>query len=306
MIGIKNVGYYIPENKRSNYSYKEKFDIDDAFIESRIGIKYTALKEPNEEASDLCVKAFDQLSSETNIQIDEIDCIIVVTQNPDYNIPHTSAIVHGKLKAPQSCACFDVSLGCSGYVYGLSIIKSFMESNNMKKGLLFTADPYSKNINEEDKNTFLLFGDAATATLMSDDALYDISKVDFGTLGKDHKELICDEKIAMNGRAIFNFAARKVPASIKKALKLNNKSMDEIDLVVFHQGSKYIVNTLAGLLKIEDDKAPFDAAEYGNTISSSIPIILKKELLNSKKNILITGFGVGLSWATTILTLRNR
>ena len=302
MIGIKNIGYYLPSTKRSNYQLKEKFEIDDHFIDEKIGIKYTTVKDDNEEASDLCVKAFENLQQENEIDINTIDCIIVVTQNPDYNLPHTSAIVHGKLFAPETCACFDVSLGCSGYVYGLSVIKGFMESNGMKNGLLFTADPYSKNINEDDKNTFLLFGDAASVTLLSEDCQYEINKFDFGTAGKDFKELLCDEKISMNGRAIFNFAARKVPQSIKKAKKINAITDDEIDYVILHQGSKYIVDTLTRMIGMDETKVPFDAAEYGNTISSSIPIILNKELKKELKTILISGFGVGLSWASTILT----
>ncbi|WP_340111710.1 ketoacyl-ACP synthase III [Maribellus mangrovi] len=305
MVGIKSIAYYIPERKRSNYNLKEKFQIDDSFIESRIGIKEVALKEENEEASDLCVKAYEELTGNTGINIDNIDCIVVVTQNPDYNIPHTSAIVHGKLGAKETCACFDVSLGCSGYVYGLSVIKSFMEGNGFSNGLLFTGDPYSKNINPEDKNTYLLFGDAASVTWMAEDFTYEIAKTDFGTMGKDHAELICDGKISMNGRAIFNFAARKVPGSVKKALKINDTEITNIDFVIFHQGSKYIVDTLSGFLKLNEDKAPFDIADYGNTVSSSIPIILAKNFENNKKNILITGFGVGLSWATTILKHKN-
>ena len=305
MIGIQNIGYYIPQRKRSNYDFKEKFNIDDEFIENKIGIKYTALKEDGEEASDLCVKAYNNLESEIALNIKDIDCIVVVTQNPDYNLPHTSAIVHGKLNATETCACFDVSLGCSGYVYGLSIIKSFMESNGMKNGLLFTADPYSKNINEDDKNTLLLFGDAASVTLLSEDYRYQINKFDFGTAGKDYESLKCEEKISMNGRAIFNFAAKKVPQSIKNAKKLNETLDDELDCVILHQGSKYIVDTLIKITGIEDNKVPFDAAEYGNTISSSIPIILKKEFSNELNKILISGFGVGLSWASTILKLKN-
>lgn len=305
MVGIKSVAYYIPEKKRSNYTQKDKFQIDDDFIENRIGIKQVALKEEHEEASDLCVKAYEELKENTEIDINNVDCIVVVTQNPDYNIPHTSAIVHGKLDAPESCACFDVSLGCSGYVYGLSVIKSFMEANGLKNGLLFTADPYSKNINPNDKNTYLLFGDAAAVTWLTEDFTYEITKTDFGTMGKDYKELICEDKIAMNGRAIFNFAARKVPASIKKALKLNQSSLSDIDLVIFHQGSKYIVDTLSGFLRLDEEKAPYDITDYGNTISSSVPIILANKFNGKKKNILITGFGVGLSWATTILKYKN-
>lgn len=145
MIGIKEIASYIPAKRNSNYDLKEKFEMDDAFIEDKIGIKSVSVKGDEENTSDLCVKAFQKLKNKITIDNSEIECLFVVTQNPDNNIPHTSAIVHGKLEMPIECACFDISLGCSGYVYGLSVIKSFMIQNNMKKGLLFTADPYSKN-----------------------------------------------------------------------------------------------------------------------------------------------------------------
>jgi len=122
------------------------------------------------------------------IQENNIDALIVVTQNPDVNLPHTSAIVHGKLSLPAKCACFDVSLGCSGYVYGLSIISSFLRENSLRTGLLFTSDPYSKIIDRNDKNTALLFGDAASVTLIGDDPIYTMGSFTFGTIGRDYGE----------------------------------------------------------------------------------------------------------------------
>ncbi|OFX88781.1 MAG: 3-oxoacyl-ACP synthase [Bacteroidetes bacterium GWF2_33_16] len=304
MIGIQEIATYLPEKRLSNFDLVKKFELEPGFIENKIGISSVSIKEPNEEASDLCVKAFRLLEAKTEIDKSKIDCLIVVTQNGDYNLPHTSAIVHGKLDMQEKCACFDISLGCSGFVYGLSVIESFMSSNNYSKGLLFTADPYSKVIDNNDKNTRLLFGDAATVTLITNQPVLTSGKFNFGTIGKDYENLICKNNILqMNGRMIFNFAAKYVPEDIKDLLLNNNIELDEIDLFVFHQGSKFIVDTITKRMKIESNKVPFNIQNFGNTISSSIPIILEEVIANkSIKKIVVCGFGVGLSWSSTILT----
>lgn len=302
MLGIKNIASYLPENRFSNYDLKDKFELDDDFIENKIGVKYHTFKEKDEKASDLCLKAFQNLLKKENIDKNKIDCCIVVTQNPDFNIPHTSAIVHGKLELSNNCACFDISLGCSGYVYGLSSIISFMQSNGLKNGLLFTADPYSEIIDKEDKNTFLIFGDGASVTYISEDAVLVPKKFSFGTNGKDYQELICKDSLYMNGRAVFNFTATTIPKHILELLENSSLEDKDIDKYILHQGSKYIVDTIIKRLKVDESKVPFEMYEYGNTISSSIPIILEKEINDiTNKRFVLSGFGVGLSWASAII-----
>ncbi len=301
MLGIKNIASYLPQKKVSNYDKKEKFELDDDFIENKIGVKFHCVKEDDEKASDLCVKAFENLVKKTNIDKGTIDCCIVVTQNPDFNIPHTSAIVHGKLELSQECACFDISLGCSGYIYGLSNILSFMKSNGLKNGLLFTSDPYSEIIDHDDKNTDLIFGDGASVTYISENPLYVPKDFSFGTNGKAYKEILCDDKLYMNGRAVFNFTATTIPKHIQKLLVKNNLEDSDIDKYILHQGSKYIVDTIRKRLKVDESKVPFDMYEYGNTISSAVPIILEKELNSNHKRLLLSAYGIGLSWGSTIL-----
>jgi 3-oxoacyl-[acyl-carrier-protein] synthase-3 len=302
-LGIQEIGVYIPEKKVSNLELKEKFNIDDTFIEKKIGVKQRAVKEPTEKASDLCVKAFENLKQKVDINKDEIDCCIVVTQNPDTPIPHTSAIVHAKLGLKENCACFDISLGCSGYVYGLAVALSFMEKMGLKKGLLFTADPYSEIIDPEDKNTVLLFGDAATVTLLSEEGTLALKKALFATEGKKFEALtIKNGRLYMNGRAVFNFVLTKVPNQIKRLLEESKLTLEDIDLFLLHPGSKYMVDMLASRLKVPKDKVPFDMLDYGNTVSSSIPLMLEKYLPKRDiKRIIISGYGVGLSWASAIL-----
>jgi len=302
MLGIEEIGFYIPTGRASNYQRKEQYGIDDHFIEEKIGVKQVAVKAADEETSDLCVKAFEALCAKQAVDPNEIEALVVVTQNPDHNIPHVSAIVHGALDLPASCACFDISLGCSGFVYSLSVFQAFMAANGMKKGLLFTADPYSKVVDPNDKNTSLLFGDAAAVTLISDRPRLVTGKFTFGSAGSEYKKLINkDGSLYMNGRAVFNFSAKTVPADIRQMASNNDIAIDDIDLFLLHQGSKIIVETIADKLGIAREKAPYRTYDYGNTTSSSIPILLADELHGSAKTIAICGFGVGLSWASGLL-----
>jgi len=302
MIGIEQIGVYIPKKRLSNLDLRDKFQIDEDFVKNKIGVVSRSLKAPDEKASDLCIKAFEDLQSKVSFSLEEIQCCVVVTQNPDYNVPHVSAIVHGVIGLSEQCACFDISLGCSGYVYGLSIVTAFMQANGMEKGVLFTADPYSEIIDEEDKNTVLIFGDAATATLLDVNADLTPLGYDFGSKGAGYKNLINEGKLSMNGRAVFNFTATSVPISINVLLNKLELNKEDIDRWYFHQGSKYIIDTITRRLGLDKEKVVFDMYEYGNTVSSSIPILLSNDLaaLHKGEKIGLSGFGVGLSWASAI------
>ena len=307
MIGISQIGTYIPETKVSNLDLLEKFDVSEEFIREKIGVLHRARKGSEQKASDLCIEAFEDLKNKTSLNLEEVECCVVVTQNPDFNIPHTSAIVHGKLDLPEECASFDISLGCSGYVYALSIVMAFMQANGMTKGLLFTADPYSEVVDEDDKNTALIFGDAGTVSLLETAAALAPLAFDFGSKGKGYKGLINERKLHMNGRAVFNFTATVVPASINKLLNKLGLAKENIDRWYFHQGSKYIINTIVQRLELDEDKVVFDMYEYGNTVSSSIPLLLSKDIDSLKwgEKIGLSGFGVGLSWSSVIFQKTN-
>jgi 3-oxoacyl-[acyl-carrier-protein] synthase-3 len=302
-IGIKEIASYIPEHRINNYERKDLFKIDDNFIENKLGVKKIALKGDNEETSDLCLKAYENLLKKISLASGDIEVLTVVTQNPDTLIPHTSAIVHGKLGLKEKCACFDIGLGCAGFVYGLSIIQSFMKEHGFRTGLLFTADPYSKIVDKTDKDTSLLFGDASSVTLISANPTYVSREMTFGTLGTNYRELMCTgNKLKMHGRAVVDFIMRYVPDDIHALLKKSKIDISDIDKFVFHQGSRYIVDMLTKRLKLDRNKVVFDIYDYGNTVSSSIPIILEKEIKDTgNKKILISGFGTGLSWSSGIL-----
>ena len=302
MLGIEEIGIYLPPGRISNYDRKGQFGIDDFFIEEKIGVRRVSVKGADEETSDLCIRAFEDLQRRISVNKEEIEALVVVTQNPDYNIPHTSAIVHSKLELPSHCAAFDISLGCSGFVYALSIFQSFMAANGLTRGLLFTADPYSKIVDPQDKNTTLLFGDGAAVTLISSAPRLVAGQFTFGTLGSEYEKLICkDGTLFMNGRAVFNFAAKVIPDDLRRMAAKNGVDMEEIDRFLIHQGSKIIVDTIASKLGLPPEKVPFASGDYGNTVSSTIPILLQDELGGMARTIAICGFGVGLSWASGLL-----
>ncbi len=304
MLGITAIGSYIPEGRHSNYDRMAGFGVDAAFIENRIGVRRVAVKGEDEQTSDLCVAAFRDLQTRVAFDPASIDAVVVVTQNPDRNIPHTSAIVHGKLDLSEHCACFDVSLGCSGYVYGLSILLGFMERGGLGRGLLLTADPYSMIVDPADKNTAMLFGDAATVTLLDENYAFRPIDFTFGTAGSRHEDLYCQgQTLFMNGRSIYSFVAEYVPRDIQTLLNRSGLSVGEVDRFLFHQGSRHMVETLIKRLKLDPARVPYKIEDHGNTVSSSIPLLLKDELTDeSVRKVVISGFGVGLSWASAVLT----
>jgi len=240
------------------------------------------------------------------VRPDDVDCLIVVTQNPDgYGLPQTSSIIHGRLRLSENCAAFDIGLGCSGFVYGLAVAKAFMEAQGLRCGLLCTADPYSKIIDENDRRTALLFGDAAAVTLLTGDPVWHIGRFDMGTSGSRGDVLEVSRhrngKLYMDGRAVLAFCKDRVPHSILRALQLNGTTLDAIDRIVLHQGSRVVIDSIGEALGAPE-KCMFYAADYGNTVSSSIPVILQQNVPSSDQRLLISGFGVGLSWASTVLT----
>ncbi|GKY88007.1 ketoacyl-ACP synthase III [Sinisalibacter aestuarii] len=302
---VRAIGTYIPSARLDNGARIERFEYSPDALRDKIGVMQTARKAAEEETSDMCVRAYEHLSEKLGEALDpeSLDLIVVVTQHPDgFGLPHTSAILHGKLGLPKTCFAFDISLGCSGYVSALATVKGHLIATGGKRALLFTADPYSKSLSEDDKNTAMIFGDAATVTLIEPGADWQIGAFDSGTDGSAHHALErdADGVLRMNGRAVFNFCALNVPKSVKATLEKNGLEKDEVDAFVFHPGSKYIVDTIAARVKIDPPKT-LHCATYGNTISSSIPLVLADLDATSAPNVFVSGFGVGLGWASCVL-----
>lgn len=307
MIGIKSIASYVPVQGTDNYEQGARFGKDEAFILGKIGSAFLPRKADDQETSDLCVEAANALfAANPQLSRGAIDALIVVTQNGDEEgLPHTAAIVQDKLGLSTRVAAFDVSLGCSGYVYGIYALKGFMEAAGLKNGLLITADPYSKIVDASDRNTAMLFGDAATATWMGEEPVWELGKSSFGTDGAGAAHLkVTDGSFFMNGRQVFNFALLKVPAHLQELLETSGLQADDVDAFCIHQGSAAIVDAVARRFDEEGstDKFIKDMLETGNTVSSSIPLLLEKHVLGSSFNrIAISGFGVGLSWGSAIL-----
>jgi len=308
MIVIRAVASYLPDGFEDNAAKMEKFAIDRAFLDGKIGVERVTRKAPGEETSDMCVRAFEALRNKTGIDVNKVDLITVCTQNPDANgMPQTSAIVHAKLGAPTACASFDISLGCSGYVYSLSVAKALMEANWLKTGLLFTCDPYSKILDPTDRDTALLFGDAAAVTLLAEpepgSQAWTATSFRFYTDGR-HGDGVNNHGgiFHMDGRAVVMFSLRQVPGEVEGMLREHGLAKRDVDLFLFHQGSKYIVDKLRERLELSSDQVPIRLSGHGNTVSSSIPLLLEDCLERADtRRILCNGFGVGLSIATALL-----
>ncbi|WP_426427937.1 ketoacyl-ACP synthase III [Pseudomonas palmensis] len=310
MIGIKSIASYVPAEGLDNYAQGAKFGKDQDFIFGKIGSTFLPRKGAGQETSDLCVEAVKALfANNAALTPASVDAVIVVTQNGDAEgLPHTAAIVQHKLGLPTNIAAFDISLGCSGYVYGLYAMKGFMEAAGLKNGLLITADPYSKIVDPEDRNTTMLFGDAATVTWMGEEADWQLGKSLFGTDGAGAEFLRTTAgKFFMNGRQVYNFALIKVPAHLQQLLDVSHLQANDIDLYCLHQGSAAIVDAVSQRFEGgEPERFVKDMAETGNTVSSSIPLLLEKHVLGSQhKRVALSGFGVGLSWGSAIIERRD-
>lgn len=298
--GIAGIGTWLPEARQDNRERAAAFGFAPDFLTTKLGFVEVARKDPGDDTSDLCCRAYRSL--EEKIADRQVDLIVVVTQNPDGGgLPHVSALVHGKLGLPKTCFAFDISLGCSGYVAGLAAVKGFLAATGGRRAVLITCDPYSKIVDPADRDTSLIFGDAATATLIEESDRWRIGAFDFGTDGSRAGVLEVREngKLFMNGRGVFDFCALNVPGSVERTLAANALRREDIDALLLHSGSRYIVDVLSARIGMRADGFP--AASYGNTVSSSLPMMLAELDPTEKKTVLLSGFGVGLSWATTIL-----
>lgn len=305
MIGIKKIASYVPHERIDNVAQAEKFDRDAEFVRVKLGTETLAIKADDEESSDLAVKAVQNLIRTTpGFELEKIQAVIVVTQNGDgEGLPHTAAIVQDKLGLPKTIAAFDIGLGCSGYVYGLYAAQGFMLATGMKNALLITADPYSKIINMDDRVTSMLFGDAATVTWLGENPQWRLGACDFGTDGSGAEYLVTKNgHFYMNGRQVFNFASQKIVPHIQGVLDKEQMQLDQVDSFLLHQGSAAIVDAITKRLGVEEHQVIKDMMGVGNTVSSSIPLLLEHYAFNSNwNNLVMSGFGVGLSWASAIL-----
>lgn len=335
MAGVLGIEYVLPSGVLSNDVLSKDFSTWSADkIEKKTGISTRRVVGDGETAVDLGTAAAEKLLSSGLVERDKIDYLILVTQSPDYILPPSACIIQNKLKLNTKCGAIDVNLGCSGFVYGLMIAKSLVDSRVANKVLLITAETYTKYINRNDKSTRTIFGDAAAATLIGEEG-FQIGEFDYGTDGSGQdllkipvggarnpktletvKEKEYDgnfrnsENLYMDGPGIMEFTVREVPGSISRLLEKEQLDMDSVDLFILHQANEYILRFLQRKLEIGDDRFYIDMRDTGNTVSASIPIALKrameKGVLRGKNRVLLCGFGVGLSWASTMLYMEDK
>jgi 3-oxoacyl-[acyl-carrier-protein] synthase III len=318
-IGIEAIEYYLPSKMTSSEDLATQYGFDKDFIEDKVGVTNLYTVQNNETVLDMSVKALEKILLRKPKLRECIDLLVVCTQTPDYQLPQMSSQVQSKCNLPISLASFDISLGCSGFVYGLSIVESMMKTHGFSNSILITVDAYSKIINKNDRNTKCLFSDAAAAILVSNNGSVLSGEYNFGTDGDYFDRLIVpnfsslkvDKKpyLYMDGRAIFNFTVSTIPSEINKICIKNGIKKNNINYFVLHQASRFVIQSIAKKTGEDPDKFVDYLHKFGNTVSSSIPIALKELLLNDNEvgtNILIAGFGVGLSWASTILIIKGK
>ena len=297
-----------------------------------VGIEQRPIAKKSQTAADLCFEAAEKLIDALQWQKEEIQILVFVTQTPDYITPATAIVLQSRLNLPNSCLAFDINLGCSAYVYSLSVVSSLLSNMGFKKGLLLVGDTASKIVSLHDKSTTPIFADAGSATaleydflahpdihfnLQSDGSGKDAIIVRDGgarnpfstnslTIEDNGKGIARNRlQMEMNGLNVFNFTMREVVPNIKKLLEVMEKQADDFDYFVFHQANKLLNERIRKKMKLTSEKVPYSLQKYGNTSCATIPVTLvselQKELATKKVNLILSGFGVGLSWGSVAI-----
>jgi 3-oxoacyl-[acyl-carrier-protein] synthase-3 len=312
---MRYIEYHLPTKRLLNEDLENIFpDFTATKISEKVGISSRCISSENEFAVDLGIEASRKLILKNGIDSQSIDFLIFCTQSPDNTLPSGSAVIQNSLNLKKSLGSIDINQGCSGYIYGLFLASSILKSGHYKNILLVTADTYTKYITENDKSNRSIFGDGASATLINK---RNLNFLDFslGTDGSGSKNLVafnsCLKKnssfstpeLYMNGTEIFNFTIKNVPSLVRNILDKNSLEINDIDLFIFHQANKFMLNHLRKKIGIPDEKFLIDMEDTGNTVSSSIPIVISKhfERFEKSKRILLCGFGVGYSWGACII-----
>ena len=328
---IDHIEYYLPSKVVTNQDLlSENPGWDIQGLLPKTGVEKRHIAADGETALDLAVGACRKLFDQHLVSPKEIDAVIFCTQSPDYIMPGNAFLLHGQLDLPEQAMAFDINLACSGYVYGLAMAKAFFNTYPIRKLLFVTSDTYSKYIHPQDKSVRLLFGDGAAATIMtpSESGVIDVRLGSFGK-GYEHfmvqaggcrlpkssstSEVIKDksgnmrtqEHIAMEGFALVSLARGKVLSHVKDILQANRLTARDIDLFIFHQASRLVLDSLAKSLELAPEKVFSNLAYVGNTVSSSLPIALKDAVNQGRvrrgDKIVLCGFGVGFSWGSAIV-----
>ncbi len=333
---INGISYYLPTKKLDNVDLSNMYpEWSVEKISEKTGIYSRHISDEEEFSSDMAVKAIENLINECDIDKSNIDYLILCTQSPDYQLPSTACIIQDRSELPKNCGAIDINMGCSGYIYGLGLAKGLISSGQANNIVFVTSETYTKFIHPEDRSNRTIFGDGAAATLITSKPDFNrftaaIGNFEYGTDGSGYNQLIVknsgikfknieypnvydddgkfisnDNCLYMNGKEIFNFTAFKVPPLIDNTLKLNSLTINDTSMFIFHQANAYMLNFVRKRCKIPESKFYISINDVGNTVSSTIPIALKRYIneIQPKKNdkILLAGFGVGLSLGAVVI-----
>lgn len=332
---IQAIDHYLPERRLTNDDLAALYPGWSAQkIHDKTGIDERRVVVNGQTASDLASCAAEQLLTKTGYDRTQIDLLLYCTQSPDYFLPTTACVIQDRLHLPTGTAAFDYNLGCSAFPYGLAIAKSLIESGVASNALLLMGETYSRYIHPLDKSVRTLFGDAGSATLITavERESPTLGPFVLGTDGSGAKNLIVprggarlpltaevpaettdesgnvrtDANLYMNGPAILEFTIRRIPALVKELLVKADLAMDDIQHVVLHQANEYMLRYLQKHLKVPDEKFAMHFAHCGNTVSSTIPIVLQHLNENGQlrpgDRVMTVGFGVGYSWGANLIT----
>jgi len=329
---ITCVSYALPESVLTNDELATLYPgwTADKIFE-KTGIRERHISAANETAGDLGEKAARRLFAEHAVDPKTIDFILLATQSPDYFLPTTACLLQDRLGIPTSAGALDFNLGCSAYIYGLSLAKGLIASEVAKNVLLITAETYTKHIHPMDKSVRTIFGDGAAATLVAAAEAEGIGQFVLGTDGSGYDKLIVpsgglrlcpsvdtateitddsgntrsQDHLFMDGTEIFSFTIATVPRAVREVLAKNHLEMEDVDLFVFHQANRYMLDFLRKKCKINPLKFYMNFADCGNTVSASIPVALARAVqdgtLKPGMKMMLVGFGVGLSWGAVVL-----
>ena len=315
----KDLGYLIPEE-----------EIEKTI--NNIGIEQRRIADDDVMASDLCFKAAQQLMADNDIDPSTIDVLLFMSQTPDYRIPATACVLQDRLGLSKDTLCFDISLGCSGYLFALSTAFAYASMQGVNRVLLLDGETFSKIVNRRDKVDWPLYGDAGTATLIekgdygestfilnTDGSGKDVLKIHAGMRNpitpdscvereREEGNIRTDLEVFMDGMDVFNFAISKVPRNIKALLQATGKTIDDVDYLVFHQANRFMMDFFVKKLKISPEKVPYCIHKYGNTSSASVPLTIASELsgtFDEDKTVVLSAFGAGLSWGAAMMHMHD-
>lgn len=332
-VGISGLAAAVPQKVINNYEYTAHFSPEEVKeVVDKIGIYERRFAAPEICSSDLCLAAAEKLIADMEINRKEIELLVFVSQTPDYRMPATSVILQHRLGLGKHTMAFDLNLGCSGFIYGMSVVYGLMERSNIKKALLLDGETRSRIYSPKDRKTAFIFGDAGVAALIerkekfgesyfslnSDGSKEDLIKMDAGGYRNPSSVETLQEKVVdeygnirseehgyMNGSEVFNFLIKEVPPDIKNILEFASEKKENIDYFLFHQANDFMNSYLAKKLKLSPEKVPATISKFGNTSSVSIPLTIASELKDKldDKKLLLSGFGVGMTWASAIINM---